>query len=502
MAVSVFFLTFLLLLLPAFLLFNRNRRGRSLPPGPFQLPIIGNLHQLREVNHRSLWSLSKQFGSLMFLKLGRRPLLVASSAEMAREVMKSQDLQICSRPSFVSQTMLSYNNRDVVFAPYGPHWRKMRKISILELFSVTKVQSFSSIRNQELRKMIRRITRSCSSPQEPVDLSEMLLTFTNEILLRIAFGESYLRGDEQQKVKLLDAVKEELTLLSAFFIMDYLPQLGWIDVLTGLFGRLRKNFNELDSLYENVFEEHLDKKSPTPEKEAFVDILLRLQRELNLGTDDIKGTLMDFLIGGSDTTSAALEWAMTELMRNPSAMMKAQEEVRRIVKGKQQVEETDIHKLEFLNAVIKETLRLHPPAPLLLPRETLHHCKIAGYDIPPQTTVIVNAFAIGHDQESWQNPEEFMPERFENSSIDYRGKDFELVPFGAGRRGCPGLSFGIANVELALANLLFCFDWELPEGMSREEIDMSDTYRIVMTRKTPLRLVPIIYCTGTNESES
>ncbi|XP_068669334.1 cytochrome P450 71A1-like [Aristolochia californica] len=504
MVVSVFFL-FLLLLLPAFLLFKRNSRGKSLcrlPPGPFRLPIIGNLHQLREVTHRSLWSLSQQYGSLMFLKLGRRSVVVASSAAMAREVMKSHDLQFCSRPSFVSQTKLSYNNRDVAFAPYGPQWREMRKIAILELFSVKRVQSFSSIRYEEIAEMIHKIARSGSSPQKAVDLSELLLTFSNNIVLKAAFGKSYQGGDEQQRTKLHDAVNEERILLTAFFFTDYLPQLAWVDVLTGLNGRLQKNFAELDSFYEKVMEEHLDPKRPTPEQEDLVDVLLRLQREQNLGRDYIKGTLMNVLIGGTDSSSSTVDWAMTELLRNPTAIKKAQREVRTVVQGKQQVEETDLHKLEFLNAVIKETLRLHAPAPLLLHRETMDYCKIAGYDISPETIVIVNAFAIGQDPESWQNPEEFMPERFENSSVDYKGQDFELVPFGAGRRVCPGLYFGIMNAKLALANLLFCFDWELPEVTRREEIDMNESYGLVVQRRTPLRLVPIKYDTGPKESES
>ncbi|KAG9446573.1 hypothetical protein H6P81_012701 [Aristolochia fimbriata] len=493
-----FFLLLLLLLVPAFLLFDSKRRqsGRVvvLPPGPSQLPIIGNIHQLREVTHRTLWSLSKQYGPLMFLKLGRRPLLIVSSAEMAKEVMRSQDLQFCSRPTFVSQTKLTYNNRDIAFAPYGTRWREMRKISILEIFSTKRVQSFVSIRNEEISKMIRIISNA-SLRRKSVDLSEMLLTFTNDVVLRAAFGKSY--PDVEQKINLHEAINEERLLLTSFFFSDYLPQLGWMDAVTGLRARLKKNFTDLDSFYEKVINEHLDPKRPAPELEDFVDVMLRLQQKLNLSRDDIKATLMNMLLGGTDTSSATVDWAMSELMKNPAAMKKAQKEVREIVQGEQcMVPETDLPKLQYLNAVIKETFRLHAPAPLLLPRETMEPCKIAGYDVPAKTTVMVNTLAIGQDPGSWKNPEEFKPERFEKSSVDYRGQDFELVPFGAGRRGCPGMYFGILNVELALANLLYCFDWELPEGTSRDQIDMGESCGLVVQRRTPLRLVPIKYQTG------
>ncbi|XP_068639621.1 cytochrome P450 71A1-like [Aristolochia californica] len=491
MAVYMFFFLFLLLLLSVFVLLNRNSRKRvhRLPPGPSQLPILGVLHELREVSHRSLWSLSKKYGSLVYLKLGRRPVVVVSSADMAREVMKSHDLHFCSRPSFLSQTMVTYNNQDLAFAPYGPRWRELRKISILELFSVKRVESFSSIRNAEVAEMIQKISMSGASPKKAVDLSEILFTHGNNIVHRAAYGKSYQGRDQDCKIKMQSAFNETRLLTSTFFFTDYLPQLGWIDVLTGLFGRLTKNCADLDSFLETIIQEHLD--GPSPEKEDFIDALLRLQKDRCLVREEIKGLLLNVLFAGTDTSAAALEWAMSELMRNPTAMRKVQKEVRTVVQGKQQVEEGELHRLEFLKAVIKETLRLHPPAPLLIPRETIHHSEIAGYDIPPKTTVIVNAFAIGRDPKSWQNPEEFMSERFENSSIDYRGQVFEFIPFGAGRRGCPGISFGMVIVELALANLLYCFDWELPDGVGREELDMDESLGLVVQRRNPLHLVPI-----------
>jgi len=192
---------------------------------------------------------------------------------------------------------------------------------------------------------------------------------------------------------------------------------------------------------------------------------------------------------GTDTSATTLLWTMTELVRNPAMMRKAQEEVREAAKGKSQVEETDLLGLIYLRSVIKEALRLHPPLPLLVPRETIEDCKIRGYEVPRGTTVFINVTAISTDPKSWENPEEFRPERFLNSSIDFKGQNYEFLPFGSGRRGCPGINFGVVIVELALANLLHRFDWKLPEGMSIEDVDMEEAYGLTTRKRTPLCLI-------------
>lgn len=192
---------------------------------------------------------------------------------------------------------------------------------------------------------------------------------------------------------------------------------------------------------------------------------------------------------GTDTSSATLVWTMTELIRNPSMMRKAQAEVREAAKGKLQVEESDLLRLTYLRSVIKEALRLHPPLPLLVPRATIEDCKIRGYEIPKGTTVFINVTAISTDPKCWENPEEFRPERFLNSSIDFKGQNYELLPFGSGRRGCPGIHFGVVIVELAMANLLHRFNWKLPEGMSVEDIDMEEDYGLTTHKRSPLCLI-------------
>ncbi|KAL4298427.1 hypothetical protein GQ457_12G006350 [Hibiscus cannabinus] len=192
-------------------------------------------------------------------------------------------------------------------------------------------------------------------------------------------------------------------------------------------------------------------------------------------------------IGGSDTTSTTTEWLMAELLKHPNAMKKVQQEVRTVVGNKPKIEADDINKMDYLKCVIKETLRLHPTVPLLVPRQTSTAVKLSDYDIPCGTTVFINAWAIQRDPTWWDEPEEFVPERFENNGVDFKGRDFHFIPFGCGRRSCPGMAFGVASLEYLSANLLYWFDWELCGG---ENLDMDEVYGITVSKKIPLHVLP------------
>jgi cytochrome P450 len=194
---------------------------------------------------------------------------------------------------------------------------------------------------------------------------------------------------------------------------------------------------------------------------------------------------------GTETSSGVVLWTMSEIVKNPKVMGEAQAEVRRVFDKNGYVDETDMHQLIYLKSVIKETFRLHPIIPLLVPRESRERCQINGYEIPAKTRVIVNAWAIGRDPKYWVEPESFKPERFVDSLVDFKGTDFEFIPFGAGRRMCPGIAFALPNIELPLAMLLFHFDWMLPNGMKNEDLDMSETFGISVGRKHDLCLIPI-----------
>ncbi|XP_058763199.1 phenylacetaldehyde oxime monooxygenase CYP71AN24-like [Vicia villosa] len=442
-------------------------------PSPPKLPIIGNLHQLGTLPHHSLRDLSLKYGNMMLLELGQKqtPALVVSSADVAMEIMK---------------------NHDIDFGSYGEKWRQKRKICVLELLSVKSVKSFQVIREEEVEEMVNKL-REASSNSASVNLSEMLVSTTNNIICKSALGR---KCEGEGNVK--ELARKVMIHLTTFVVGDYFPSLGWIDVFSGKIGEFKDTFRALDDLFDKVIEERLALKKIENDqfkKKGFVDILLQLQEDGMLGfelsNNDIKGILMDMFFGGTDTTSATLEWAISELMRHPSIMKKAQEEVRRVVGHKSKVEEIDINEMPYLKCVVKETLRLRPATPLMSPRETISSVNLKGHYIPKKTMVYVNNWAIQRDPKNWENPEEFMPERFEHSQVDFRGQDFQYIPFGFGRRGCPGMNFGIAMVEYILASLLYWYDWETNSG--KQDIDMSEVFGLVVSKKEPLHLKPIAF---------
>ncbi|KAL0004374.1 hypothetical protein SO802_011935 [Lithocarpus litseifolius] len=476
--------------------------SKNLPPSPPKLPIIGNLHQLGVLPHQSMWQLSKKYGSVMLLQLSGIRTVIISSADAAREVLKVHDLACCSRPPLACSKVFSYNYRDMAFSPYGDYWREIRKICVLELFSVKRVQSYQFIREEEVALFVDSISHYASSAT-PIDLSEKLFALTASITFRIGFGKSF-RGSGLDNERFQAVVHEVESMIGSYNASEFLPFVGWIiDTLSGRFKRLERVFHELDTLFQQVIDLHLDPERTKPEHEDIIDVLLRIEREqeesgpsgdaARFTKHNIKAVLLNIFLGGIDTGAITMIWAMAELAKNPRLMKKAQDEVRNFIGNKGKVTESDTDHLHYLKMIVKETFRLHPPATLLLPRETVSHFKISGYDIYPKMLVQVNAWAIGRDPKYWENPEEFIPERFMDNSIDYKGQNFELLTFGSGRRGCPGIYMATTTIELALANLLYCFNWKLPDGMKEEDINMEEGAGLSLTtsKKTALNLVPI-----------
>ncbi|KAJ6837243.1 cytochrome P450 71A1-like isoform X1 [Iris pallida] len=494
MALSIVAFSSLFLVSLLFLFKRKKKAMLNLPPGPRPLPVIGNLHQVGELVHRSGIEFSRLYGPIVHLRLGSIPSIIVSSPALAKEVLKTQDLNFCDRPALVAFNRYSYDGLDVGNAQYGDHWRNLRKLLVLELLSAKKLRDFQSLRQEETDLMMKHISKKAADAGSPVNLSELIIYLINTIVFRVTFGYKRDNDGEEygKRSRFHEVVEESNVMMGIPFLEDYFPGFGFvIDAVTGVRRRLERNAKELDDFFQKVIDEHMAAAETREEghREDFVDIMIRLWREGNqhLSLKIIKGMLLDMLAGGTDTTVATIVWTMTELARHPLAMKKAQDEVRNLVGDKGTVEASDLSRLRYLKLVVNESMRLH--SQLLIQRQAIKDCRVGGYDVRAKTTLYVNSWALARDPELWEKPEEFIPERFAESSIDYKGTDFHFLPFGAGRRMCPGLNFGLFGVELTLANLLYAFNWELPPGMNTEDIDMGEASGSVTHKKVPLYLV-------------
>ncbi|XP_062115448.1 phenylacetaldehyde oxime monooxygenase CYP71AN24-like [Humulus lupulus] len=498
--ISIFFISSIIL----FTCF-RFRTESNLPPSPPGLPLIGNLHLLGTHPHRSLRALSTKYGPLMLLQMGHVPTLVVSTSEMVKEIVKKHDVIFSDRPKTSAADIYLYGCQDLGFAPYGAYWRQIRKVCVLELLSLKRVHQFHFVREEETALLVNKVRKGCADGA-CINLSEMLAATSSNIVSRCILGQRF--EDENGQNVFGELSKKVLEDFVAFSAADFFPSkyLRWIDVVTGFKGRLNRRFQELDTFFQQLVQEHKDVLKSDHNgsgRKDFAGILLGLEKDgmldFKLTPEKTKALLMDLFVGASDTTSTALEWLMAELVKNPRVMKKAQEEVRRVVGNKSEIDMNDINQMDYLKCVVKENLRLHPPLPLSLPRKTLSSVKLGGYDIQENTRVLINVFAIQRDPSEWDNPEEFFPERFENNPIDFKmGQDFQFVPFGIGRRGCPASAFGTISIEYVIAHLLYWFDWTLPASddggtVLASELDMSEDCAITVHKKTSLQLVPKPY---------
>ncbi|XP_071926449.1 tryptamine 5-hydroxylase-like [Coffea arabica] len=504
------FATFCFCYLYDYQILHPRTRSQSvtLPPSPSKLPFIGHLHLLTAMPHVKFAQLAHKLGPIIYLQLGQVPTVVISSPELAEHILKTHDHLMANRPQLIAAQYLSFGCSDVTFSPYGPYWRQARKVCVTELLSSKRVNSFRLIRDEEVNRMLRAVAAHSNSE---LDVSESFFRLANHILCRVAFGKRFMDENHEtssgggggKKKELAGVLTETQALLAGFCVGDFFPRWRWVNSVSGMKRRLTKNLKDLRMVCDEIINEHLSEKrgrsGDVLEKEDFVDVLLRVQKqeddlEVPITDDNLKALVLDMFVAGTDTTSATLEWTMTELARHPRVMARAQDEVRQIAASKGRVQESDLPHLHYLRAVIKETMRLHPPVPLLVPRESMAKCTIDNkYEIPARTRVLINTYAIGRDAESWENPLEYNPERFVGKDIiDFKGQDFRFLPFGGGRRGCPGFSFGLASVEISLARLLYHFDWALPQGVGADDVDLTEIFGLATRKRSALKLVPLI----------
>uniref|UniRef100_J3MPM7 P450 n=1 Tax=Oryza brachyantha TaxID=4533 RepID=J3MPM7_ORYBR len=468
----------------------------KLPSPPGSLPVIGHVHLIGSLPYITFRDLAAKYGpDIMLLRLGTVPTLVVSSARAAQAILRVHDSVFASRTYSAVTDILFYGSSDIAFSPYGEYWRQVKKIATTHLLTARKVRCYAGARQQEVQLAMAKINKAATVGMA-VDLTELLNWYTNDIVCHAVSGKFF--RDEGHNQTFRELIEANSLLLGGFNLEDYFPSLARLTIINKLLcAKAHDVHKRWDQLLEKLINDHAHKQSLSlleqdDEESDFIDVLLSIQHEYGLTRDNIKAILEIMFEGGTDTSYIELEYAMAELMQNPQQMTKLQVEIRSVVpRGQEVVTEEQLHRMPYLKAVIKETLRLHLAAPLLVPHLSIADCDVLGYTIPSRTRVFINAWALSRDPSFWENPEKFIPERFINSTaLDYKGNDFHFL-FGSGRRICPAMNFAIATVEIMLANLVYHFDWEIPvDQAANGGIDMTDTFGMTVHRKEKLLLIP------------
>ncbi|PPD76864.1 hypothetical protein GOBAR_DD26205 [Gossypium barbadense] len=438
-------------------MYLKSKKGKPPPPpGPLGLPLVGNLPFLRPDLHSYFSELAHIYGPVVKLQLGSKLGILITSSSTAREVLKDQDMAFANRDVPVVAKVLT-GGRDIVWNPYGPEWRMLRKVCVIKMLSNATLDKVYSIRRQEVRETLGYLYSKAGSP---VNVGEqMFLTILN-VVTNMLWGGS-MEGEARASLgaEFRQVISEVTELLGLPNVSDFFPALAPLD-LQGAVKRIRKPAEKLDAIIDKIINQRLEEKQSGHEN--------------NIEDQNY-------------TSSNSIEFTMAEIINKPEVMRKAQQELDEVVGKDSFVEESHIHKLPYLLAVMKESLRLHPVLPLLVPHCPSEPSTVGGYAIPKGSRVFVNAWAIHRDPSIWENPLEFNPDRFLNSQWDFSGSDFRYFPFGSGRRICAGIAMAERMVLYSVASLLHSFDWQVPEG---KKLDLSEKFGIVLKLQNPLVAIP------------
>ncbi|XP_010531165.1 PREDICTED: cytochrome P450 81E8-like [Tarenaya hassleriana] len=469
--------------------------NRKVPPGPIPLPITGHLHLIQNKPlPQALHDLSLNYGPFLFLKFGCRPVLVLPPPEAIEECFTDHDITVANRPRTITSDHFS-GYKNFGFAPYGDLWRNLRRLSTLEAFSSASLQKNAFVQNEEVSNLCSKLFRLCSSDGDgdgsrKVDLKHLFTLLTVHMMLRIVAGK---RGvelkksevDPESETRLLDDFKARFFSSMSMNHCDFLPVLRWIGY-KGIERRAiqmqRMRDEYLQNLVDEVRSERNRSNDQTEIASSVVEKFLSLQEsDPELYPDDvIKGIIVLMFNAGTDTSPGTMEWAMFVLLNHPDKLEKLRAEIEANVKHDRLIRDSDLQNLPYLRCVIYETLRLYPAAPLLLPHYTSKKFSLDGYEIPANTMVLVNAWAVHRDGKLWDEAEAFKPERFEGFVGDRDG--FRFLPFGVGRRACPGAGMGMRTVALTVGAMVQCFEWE----KIGQAVDMRPVFNVAMVKAEPL----------------
>ncbi|XP_071728950.1 probable (S)-N-methylcoclaurine 3'-hydroxylase isozyme 2 [Rutidosis leptorrhynchoides] len=464
--------------------------AQNLPPGPFSWPILGNLPYMLKGPHIYLTELARFYGPLCSVKLGTHLFVIGSSPMAATEIMRAHDRLPTYRwvPKAGQDGLQEYS---LIWATEcTDHWKLLRSLCRTELFSAEGLESQSFIREKNVDEMFEFLK---SKQRSVVNFRELVFATTVNILGNICFSKDFvdLDGDSKGKKGLKRALYRLMNLGTTPNIADFYPIFERLDP-QGLKKKTSEAMNEAFSVWEHIIKERRDKtKGVDYDENDFLDTMLRC------GFSDlqINQLAVELFSGGTHSTASTIEWALAELIKNKEVMFALRQELKNKIGSTMSIKESQVSDLPYLHACVKETLRLHPPAPLLHPQAILEGCEIMNFKIPKNSQMIINVWAMGRDPSLWEDPLLFKPERFCGSNVDFKGQHFKFLPFGVGRRMCPGYPYAIKQIELMLASLVQNFDWSLPNNMEDlSNLDMSENFGIISQRKTPLMVIPKCKC--------
>ncbi|XP_059637742.1 cytochrome P450 703A2 [Cornus florida] len=486
--------------LVAWLMRVSNYKAKRLPPGPPRWPIVGNLLQLSQLPHRDLASFCEKYGPLVYLRLGSVDAITTNDPDIIREILVRQDDIFASRPRTLAAIHLAYGCGDVALAPLGPHWKRMRRICMEQLLTTKRLESFATHRADEAQHLVQDVwTRAQTGGA--VNLREVLGTFSMNNVTRMLLGKQFFgarSAGPQEAMEFMHITHELFWLLGLIYLGDYLPFWRWVDPY-GCEKKMREVEKRVDDFHMKIIEEHRKKEFGGEEDDGemdFVDVLLSLPGEDgkdHMDDVEIKALIQDMIAAATDTSAVTNEWAMAEVIKNPRVLRKIQKELDSVVGPSRMVSESDLVHLNYLRCVVRETFRMHPAGPFLIPHESTRATNVNGYHIPAKTRVFINTHGLGRNTAIWDDIDEFRPERHlpaDGSRVEIsHGADFKIVPFSAGKRKCPGAPLGVVLVLMALARLFHSFDWTPPDGLRPEDIDISEVYGMTMPKAKPLMAI-------------
>lgn len=460
---------------------------RKLPPGPIGLPIIGNLLSLGPKPHESLAKLADKHGPFMTIRLGSLTTVVASTPDAARDILQHNDEACSGRLVPHAATGMAHPNEAILFMSPNETWRTIRKALNMYLMNQKKLETLTDLRQTVVDGMLDFLRES----RGPVDIGKTGFAVVLNQLSNTLFSQNVTNYNSDDVGRFKMAVETITKLHGKFNVADLFPVLRPLDPMS-IRRHVKVAYDWLDQLLDSFVNTRLKHRElKLLRHDDMLDSLLDYSQdnEHKFNRKHIMALLEDLFVAGTDSVTTTITWTMTELLLNPNIFSKVREEVGKTVGEDGKINETRVLELPYLNAVIKEAMRLHLAVPLLVPHQTVKEVKLGKYIVPANTQILVNAWVLARDPKYWENPTVFMPERFLGNKLDYFGQHFQFIPFGSGRKSCPGIPLAHRMLNLIIASFVYHFDWELP--YAKEEMDMKESFGLTLVKATSLVATPI-----------